>query len=710
MTDETISFGMLGTGPSNPLGYCLMACFQGGAQAYFDYRNSLGGVHGRQLEFSQVLDDEVGNNQVKALELVEADDVFGVFLAPLVFSGLADLGNAGMPTFTTPPASGDASGLESVFVAGGTLCTSCPRKQTVQAAVIAGATKVASLGLGASQASKDCANNNVATFEKWGPAVGIESVYLNDDLPFGFPNGVAPEVTAMKEAGVDYITTCIDISSALLLEQELERQGMSDVIVALPQGYGDTEFISTNAALLEGDILAVLFRPFEADIEGTGIETFLEWMDKGGYEVTDNALYAWIGAELAVQACSLRAHSSTVPASSPPPTAHGVHRRWDQRAGRLDTATHRTDRRRSGDERPGLRLHGLRRDPRGSGRTGERPGDAVVVLRPSRRRMARRRADELRLNRIARSADERRPTGLSATHCTPRSERIAQRNRTPPRAHRGETHGKAGRTGRVHHRSGPRAGRAHAVRLAQEGADIIAVDICQQMHAVTYPMSTRDDLDETVRQVEALGQRIEAYEADVRDLETLQKSFDHGSAQLGPVSIVVANAGIGPGGVASAEQQWDEVIGVNLTGVWNTGRVAIPSMIDNGSGGSIVLISSTGGLTGSPSNGAGMLGYTAAKHGVIGLMRSWANYLAPHFIRVNSVAPTTVRTPMANNGNVSMILQHVPALANSLTNAIPVEAVDAEDVANTVAWLASDDARYITGTVIPVDAGNVNRR
>ena len=105
-----------------------------------------------------------------------------------------------------------------------------------------------------------------------------------------------------------------------------------------------------------------------------------------------------------------------------------------------------------------------------------------------------------------------------------------------------------------------------------------------------------------------------------------------------------------------------------------------------------------------------MLAYTAAKHGVIGLMRSWANFLAPHFIRVNSVAPTTVRTPMANDGNVSMILKHVPELAGSLTNAIPVEAVDAIDVANAVAWLASDEARYITGTVIPVDAGNVNRR
>ena len=105
-----------------------------------------------------------------------------------------------------------------------------------------------------------------------------------------------------------------------------------------------------------------------------------------------------------------------------------------------------------------------------------------------------------------------------------------------------------------------------------------------------------------------------------------------------------------------------------------------------------------------------MLGYTAAKHGVIGLMRSWANYLAPHFIRVNSVAPTTVRTPMANDGNVSMILQHVPELASALTNAIPVEAVEPMDIANAVAWLASDEARYVTGTVLPVDAGNVNRR
>lgn len=253
-------------------------------------------------------------------------------------------------------------------------------------------------------------------------------------------------------------------------------------------------------------------------------------------------------------------------------------------------------------------------------------------------------------------------------------------------------------------------GRAHAIRLAQDGADIVAIDICQQIESVVYPMGTRDDLAETVRRVEAVGRRIVANEADTRDALALQKAFDAGVAELGAVTIVVANAGIGPGGLASAEQQWDEVIGVNLTGVWNTGRVAIPSMIENGRGGSIVLTSSTGGLTGSPSDVPGMLGYTAAKHGVIGLMRSWANFLAPHSIRVNSVAPTTVRTPMANNGDVSLIIEHVPELANSLTNAMPVEAVEAIDIANTVAWLVSDDARYITGTVIPVDAGNVNRR
>jgi SDR family mycofactocin-dependent oxidoreductase len=253
-------------------------------------------------------------------------------------------------------------------------------------------------------------------------------------------------------------------------------------------------------------------------------------------------------------------------------------------------------------------------------------------------------------------------------------------------------------------------GRSHAVRLAEEGADIIAVDICRQLGSVGYPMSTPDDLEQTVKGVEALGRRIVARQADVRDVGALQEAFDDGVAELGPVEIVLANAGIGPGGMAPAEQQWEEVVGVNMTGVWNTGRVAIPSMIEHGRGGSIVLTSSTGGLTGTGMDAPGMLGYTAAKHGVIGLMRSWANYLAPHFIRVNSVAPTTVRTPMAGGGDVASILKHAPQLAGPLLNAMPVEAVDPIDVSNAILWLVSNDARYVTGTVIPVDAGNINKR
>jgi SDR family mycofactocin-dependent oxidoreductase len=254
-------------------------------------------------------------------------------------------------------------------------------------------------------------------------------------------------------------------------------------------------------------------------------------------------------------------------------------------------------------------------------------------------------------------------------------------------------------------------GRSHAVRLAQEGADIIAVDICRQLDSVTYPMSTTDDLDQTVKEVEALGRRIVARQADVRDAKALQEVFDQGRAELGPVTIVLANAGIGAGGsTVPAEQEWEDVVGVNLTGVWNTGRVAIPSMIEQGQGGALVLTSSTGGLIGVGIPAPGFLGYTAAKHGVIGLMRSWANYLAPHMIRVNSVAPTAVRTPMAADGNLAVVMARNPGLANALSNAMPVDLVEPVDVSNAIVWLVSDDARYITGTVVPVDAGQLNKR
>ena len=205
-----------------------------------------------------------------------------------------------MPTYTVFPASPEANGLENVYVPSGTLCLDCPRPLDVEAAKLAGATKVAAVGFGVSQASKDCVANKQAAFEQWGPAVGIEFVYANDLLEFGLPNGVAPEVTAMKDAGVDFILNCIDQNSALMIEQELERQGMGDVTMVLPQGYGDTEFITTNAALLEGDLLATQFRPLEANPGDTMMTTMLEYLD-GLDLVNDYTVQGWVDADLAVR-------------------------------------------------------------------------------------------------------------------------------------------------------------------------------------------------------------------------------------------------------------------------------------------------------------------------------------------------------------------------------------------------------------------------
>jgi SDR family mycofactocin-dependent oxidoreductase len=253
-------------------------------------------------------------------------------------------------------------------------------------------------------------------------------------------------------------------------------------------------------------------------------------------------------------------------------------------------------------------------------------------------------------------------------------------------------------------------GRSHAVRLAQEGADIIAVDICAQIGSVSYPMSSADDLEQTVKAVEAEDRNIVARRVDVRDVAALRQAFDEGTAELGGVDIVLANAGIGVGGRETGDQDWDDMIAVNLTGVWNTGRVAMPSMIERGRGGSIVLTSSTCGLVGVGTNDSRLLAYTAAKHGVVGLMRSWANYLAPHNIRVNSVAPTGCQTPMAMNDSLVDILEANPQLATAMSNAMPVDMIEPIDVSNAIAWLVSEEARYITGTVIPVDAGSVNKR
>src|SRR5687768_3295241 len=191
-------------------------------------------------------------------------------------------------------------------------------------------------------------------------------------------------------------------------------------------------------------------------------------------------------------------------------------------------------------------------------------------------------------------------------------------------------------------------GRSHALRLADEGADVVALDICADaVETVPYGLSSRADLDQTVALVEAKGRRIVAVEADVRDLGQVQKAVDAGLGEFGHIDVVCANAGVGSWSVSyeMSEQMWKDMIDINLTGVFNTVRAAVPSMVRRGEGGSVVLTSSTAGLIGYQHTAH----YTAAKHGVLGLMKVLAQELAPQHIRVNAVCPTTVNTPLVIN-------------------------------------------------------------
>ena len=246
-------------------------------------------------------------------------------------------------------------------------------------------------------------------------------------------------------------------------------------------------------------------------------------------------------------------------------------------------------------------------------------------------------------------------------------------------------------------------GRSHAVRLAQEGADIIAFDVCQQLPTVGYKMATPEDLKETAKQVEDLDRRIIAREADVRDGAAVRALVEEGVAELGRLDIVSANAGIATfseNAWSMEEDVWEETIAVNLTGVWKTLKAAIPAMIDAGNGGAIVITSSTAGIKGM----AGIAHYDSSKHGVVGLMRTLAIELAQHSIRVNTVHPTGVNTPMVVNDYMAQFLVDDFTAANMM-NLLPVEMVEAVDISNAVLWLASDEARYVTGTCLPVDAG-----
>lgn len=255
-------------------------------------------------------------------------------------------------------------------------------------------------------------------------------------------------------------------------------------------------------------------------------------------------------------------------------------------------------------------------------------------------------------------------------------------------------------------------GRSHALRLAGEGADIIAVDVCADIDSVggTYPGSTPADLAETVRQVEALDRRIVPAQADVRDFDQLKNAVDEGVAALGSLNVVVANAGIFTFGHEThlvAEESWQELMDINVTGVWHTVKAATPHLIDAGEGGSVVIISSLAGFKGLANTAA----YTTTKHGLVGLMKVLANEFGPRRIRVNTIHPNAIDTPMIKNEATYKLfrpdLDHptaedaAPAFAG--LNPMGEPFIDPIHVSNAVLFLASDEAFYVSGAQLPVD-------
>ncbi|WP_347955412.1 mycofactocin-coupled SDR family oxidoreductase [Gordonia aichiensis] len=250
-------------------------------------------------------------------------------------------------------------------------------------------------------------------------------------------------------------------------------------------------------------------------------------------------------------------------------------------------------------------------------------------------------------------------------------------------------------------------GRAEALRFASEGADIIALDACTEFDSTPYPGATDADLAETVRLVEATGRRILATKTDVRDFDGLQSALTAGVAELGRLDFVIANAGICSTGRSweITAQAWQEMLDVNLTGVFHTAKAAVPILLKQGEGGSMVFTSSVAGLKGTPFFAA----YAAAKHGITGLAKVMANELGQDRIRVNTVHPAGVATGMDMSSFQSLLADHASTLGPIYMNALPDQIIAPDEIAAVVAWLCSSEAKYLTGVQMPIDIGNLNR-
>ena len=298
VTDDEIRYSVIGTKTGNPLGICILDCYVEGIESYFAYRNSQGGIYGRDLVIGEVVDDELGQNQQRSLDVISKGDAFGVFDATLLPSGWGDLDQAGVPTYTWGIHASDSANRPHNFPSTVVRCADCARPNVPYVAEQVGATKAASVGYGISENSRVCADTVARAFERYEPQSGVELAYTNDDLDYGLPNGIGPQVTAMKAAGVDFISTCIDLNGMKTLAAELRRQGMDDVVLFHPNSYDQT-YIGESGGLFDGDVVQVQFRPFQTTAKGTALADFEKWMKKQGSELSELAMVGWLNASLA---------------------------------------------------------------------------------------------------------------------------------------------------------------------------------------------------------------------------------------------------------------------------------------------------------------------------------------------------------------------------------------------------------------------------
>ena len=306
VTDDEIRVAVVGIKEYNPLGTCILDCFVTGIQSYFNYVNDSGGVYGRRLVIDEVLDDQLFQNQQRALELISDNSSLAAFQATLQATGWGDLHNAGVPTFVWNIDGTQSINRENIFSNFVIGCPTCTQRGLPWLVSQAGGTRVASLGYGISANSQVCAKAFADSIDRYGPELGIATATdfgvegVKDDMAYGLPNGVGPEVTQMVDAGVDFIVTCMDLNAMLTLAQELERQGVRDQIKMLHPNSYDAEFVAEAGSLFDGDYVLVLFAAFEYGLDSDLSDAYHQWVAANDGPVAEQTMVGWINADLFV--------------------------------------------------------------------------------------------------------------------------------------------------------------------------------------------------------------------------------------------------------------------------------------------------------------------------------------------------------------------------------------------------------------------------